>query len=177
MSETAHVVQFVHASDGLVAAAARFIGEGLAAGDTCMVIATADHRDGIESQLRAAGLNPSALSAEYRYIPLDATQMLGAFFNTITGIDQQRFHRHFGQLISQAAARGQPVRIFGEMVGVLVEQGRAAAAIELEELWNELSRQYSFTMFCAYCVSSFTENPRYRQLLHGTHSHVLGGED
>ena len=177
MNETAHLVQFLHADDRLVVAAARFVSDGLAAGDTCVVIATPEHRRSIDSQLLAKGLNPTALSAEYRYIPLDARQMLATFFNSWTGIDSQRFHRHFGLLVSQASARGQPVRIFGELVGELVEQGWPSAAIELEELWNELSRQYSFTMFCAFCVSSFTENPRYQHLLRGAHSQVLREED
>lgn len=172
----AHLLQFVSADDQLVDAVARYTAEGLAAGDTCVVIATADHRDSIESHLLAAGLNPRALSAEYRYVPVDAAEMLATFFSSRTGIDPQRFHHHLGLLVRQAAARGQPVRIFGEMVAVLVDDCEPATVMQLEELWNELSRQYHFTLFCVYCVSAFTENPYYRQLLYGAHSHVLREE-
>jgi hypothetical protein len=59
------------------------------------------------------------------------------------------------------------------MVSLLADQGRSAAAIQLEELWNELSRQHHFSLFCSYKVSPFTENPRYRKLLHSIHSHVV----
>jgi hypothetical protein len=174
MSDTAHhLVQFFGADDRLVATVSRYLCEGLRAGDTCVVVVTEDHRDGIEAHLIAAGLDPGALSAEYRYILLDADDMLATFFDPATGLDTQRFHRDFGLLIRQASARGQPVRIFGEMVDLLVEQDQPTVAIQLEELWNELSRQHNFSLFCAYAVSAFTEDPRYRKLLHGAHSHVL----
>lgn len=177
MSDTArHLVQFFYTDDRRLAAVERYIRDGLAAGDTCVVIVTTAHRKDIESQLRAAGIDPAAVSADYRYIPLDAEEMLATFFSPRTGIDMPRFHRTFGLLISQAAARGQPVRIFGEMVDLLVDQGRPAVAIELEELWNELTRQHNFTLFCTYQVSAFTENPRYQKLLYGAHSHVVAAE-
>lgn len=174
MSDTAHhLVQFFSADDRLVATVARHLCDGLRAGDTCVVVVTEDHRDAIEAKLIAAGQDPAALSAEYRYILLDADEMLAKFFNPATGLDAPRFHRDFGLLIRQAAARGHPVRIFAEMVGLLVEQDQPTVAIQLEELWNELSRQHHFSLFCVYAVSAFTEDPRYRKLLHGAHSHVL----
>jgi PAS domain S-box-containing protein len=42
------------------------------------------------------------------------------------------------------------VRAFGEMVALLAEQGNHAAAIELESLWNDLQRERTFTLLCAY---------------------------
>jgi hypothetical protein len=173
MSHSAHIVQFFSSDEEYVRAAGRFLSEGIVAGDTCVAVATAEHHRQLEAYLFDAGLNASALSAEYRYIPLQADHALQTFFDARSGIDQERFHRQFNQLMSQAAARGQPVRIFGEMVSLLVEQGHPAAAIQLEELWNELSRHHSFTLFCSYKVSPFTQNPRYRKLLHGIHSHVV----
>lgn len=174
MSHSAHIVQFFSSDTEYVRAAGRYLCEGLTAGDTCVAVATAEHLQQIEVHLLEAGLNAGELSAEYRYIPLQAGPALQTFFNPSSGIDRPRFHRQFNQLLSQAAARGQPVRIFGEMVSLLVERGQPAAAIELEELWNELSRHHSFMLFCSYKVSPFTQNPRYRKLLHGIHSHVVG---
>jgi hypothetical protein len=173
MSNASHIVQFFRSDDEYVRAAGYFLREGLQAGETCVAVATAEHRQQLERYLRDAGLDADSLAAEYRYVPLAAEQMLPAFFDARDGIDQQRFHRQMNQLISQASSRGQPVRIFGEMVSLLVEQGQPAAAIELEELWNELSRYHHFTLFCSYKVSPFTENPRYRKLLHSLHNHVV----
>lgn len=176
MNHSAHIVQFISSDEEYVKAAGRYLREGFAAGDTCVAVATAEHHRQLEAHLLDAGLNASALSAEYRYIPLQAEPMLQTFFDARGGIDQERFHRQFNLLMSQAAARGQPVRIFGEMVSLLAEQGHAIAAIQLEELWNELSRQHNFTLFCSYKESPFTQNPRYRKVLRGIHSHVVSDD-
>lgn len=173
MSNSAHVVHFFRSDEQYVRAAGSYLVEGLAAGDTCMAVATAAHHRQLESYLLNVGLSAGALSAEYRYIPLPAEQMLPTFFDAHSGIDQERFHRQFNLLMSQAAARGQPVRVLGEMVSLLAEQDRPEAAIELEELWNELSRYHNVSLFCAYRTSAFTEDPRYRKILHGIHSHVI----
>lgn len=173
MSNSAHIVQFFRSDDEYVRAAGYFLREGLIAGETCLAVATAEHHRELDRQLREADLDPQTLSAEYRYVPLQAEQLLPTFFDARAGIDRERFHRQLNLLMSQAGSRGQPVRIFGEVVSLLVEQGRPAVAIQLEELWNELSRQHHFRLFCSYKVSPFTENPRYRKLLHSMHSHVV----
>nr|WP_298719303.1 MEDS domain-containing protein [uncultured Steroidobacter sp.] len=173
MTNATHIVQFFNSDDEYVRAAGCFLREGLMAHETCVVVATAEHHRQLDQYLLEAGLNPVTLSAEYRYVPLQAEQVLPTFFDARSGIDQQRFHRQFNLLLAQAASRGQPVRIFGEMVSLLAEQGQPALAIQLEELWNELSRHHSFSMFCSYRASPFTENPRYRKLLHSIHTHVV----
>ena len=173
MSNTAHIVQFFSSDEEYVRAAGRFLHEGFAAGDTCVAVATAEHHRQLDAYLFDIGLNTAALSAEYRYIPLQAEHTLQTIFDPQVGINRERFHRQFNQLLSQAAARGQPVRLFGEMVSLLAEQGQPAFAIQLEELWNELSRHHNFTLFCSYKESPFTQNPRYRKLLHSIHSHVV----
>ncbi|HEY0940497.1 MAG TPA: MEDS domain-containing protein [Steroidobacter sp.] len=172
MSNSAHIIHFYASDEDYVQAAGSFLREGLAAGDTCVAVSTAEHHRQLDAYLLDAGLNSATLAAEYRYIPLQADHSLQTFFDAREGIDRDRFHRQFNLLVSQAAARGQPVRIFGEMVSLLAEQGHPTAAIELEELWNELSRHRHFTLFCFYKVSPFTQNPRYRKLLHSLHSHV-----
>lgn len=147
--------------------------EGLRANETCVVCVTAEHRQRLDELLRASGLDPTTLEAEYRYIPLDAQRTLASFYDPRSGINRVRFHKNTEQLLRQASSRGQPVRIFGEMVGLLVRQNRPDVAIELEELWNELSRQHNFCLLCTYSSSEFTQSPRYRQLLRGVHSHAI----
>jgi hypothetical protein len=173
MNQSAHIVQFFARDEEYIRAAGAFLRDGLMAGDTCVVVATAEHHRQIDAYLFEQGLNAAALAAEYRYIPLQANATLQTFFDPAKGIDRVRFHRQFNLLMSQAAARGYPVRLFGEMVSLLAEQGHPTQAIQLEELWNELSRHHNFTMFCSYKVSPFTQDPHYRKLLRGIHSHVV----
>jgi hypothetical protein len=177
MTEAAHILQVFGDDRRLVDAVTRFMREGIESGATCVVIATPEHRRQIEAGLREAGSDPATLAAQYRYICLDAATMLSTF--SVDGRpDRARFHKNLGLLIRQAASRGQPVRIFGEMVNNLAANGaHIAAAFQLEELWNELSRQHTFTLFCAYPHSCLTDEPRNRRLLHALHSHTLPADD
>jgi len=49
-----------------------------------------------------------------------------------------------------ARAKFPIVRAFGEMVAVLWERDQREAAIELEELWNELLGHHPFSLMCGY---------------------------
>ena len=154
-----HLVTFYDADEHLVARAGEFLREGLDAGCTCVAVTTPEHRLGIDGRLATLGLNPAALESRYQYIPLDARTMLATFM--IDGqLDRQRFHETIGLLMRQAAARGQPVRIFGEMVAVLAAENSFEASLELEELWNELSRQQTFLLLCGYPNTAFDSDAK-----------------
>lgn len=176
MSHTAHLLQFFRTDERFIAAVGEFLREGLMKGDTCIAVLAAEHRASVEAKLTEAGMDPSVLSAEYRYIPIDAGTTLAALYDPRTGFDRERFHENLGLLIRQAAARGQPVRLCGEMVQLLIDRGQVTAAIQLEELWNELSRHHNFRLLCMYQASALADHPNYRKLLHSVHSHVLPEE-
>jgi len=176
MTEAAHILQVFGDDQRLVAAVTRFIREGIESGATCVAIATPEHRKQIEAGLRLAGFDPSTLAAQYRYICIDAATMLSTF--SVEGRpDRARFHKNLGLLVRQAASRGQPVRIFGEMANGFANGAHVAGAFQLEELWNELSRQHTFTLFCAYPHSHLTDEPRNERLLRALHSHSLPADD
>ena len=67
------------------------------------------------------------------------------------------FMEVIGGVISRAAESGRPVRVFGEMVSLLVADGHPAAALRLEELWNDLQAHlaHAFSLFCAYPMDHF----------------------
>jgi hypothetical protein len=175
MNHAAHFVQFFEADDRLVRGVSRFLGEGLESSCTCVAVATPEHRAAIADALAARGLDPAALEADYRYIALDASETLAKI--SVDGApDGQRFHEVMGLLIRQVAARGQPVRIFGEMVALLAKAGRLDAVIRLEELWNELSRHHSFTLFCTYPLTAFAGDLRSQTLVCAIHGHVVPTE-
>lgn len=175
MNHAAHFVQFFEADDRLVRGVARFLGEGLESNCTCISIATPEHRAQIDQHLRARGLDPAALEADYRYIPLDAQDTLSKISRDGL-LDRKLFHDRMGLLVRQAAARGQPVRVFGEMVARLADAGHRDAVVRLEELWNELSRHHSFTLFCAYPLSAFAGDLRTQTLVCAIHGHVVPTE-
>jgi hypothetical protein len=44
------------------------------------------------------------------------------------------------------------VRAYGEMVDILWQRGDKAAALRLEEFWNEIARLQTFSLLCAYAI-------------------------
>jgi hypothetical protein len=149
MSGSDHFVQFFAGDKSLTDAVTGFLRRGFAAANVCIVIATDAHRTAIEANLRRDGFDPASLLASYDYIPVDAHSMLREFVHD-RQVDRVKFFDRASLLLTQAASKGRPVRIFGEMVALLAAQGLHAGAIAIEEMCNELSRLHDFNMFCAY---------------------------
>src|SRR5262245_56068278 len=76
ITDPGHVVQFYEADAALIESASAYIRDGLTAGDTCLVVATPQHREGIEARLQDAGVDVAAARADGRYVAHDAAQTL-----------------------------------------------------------------------------------------------------
>jgi signal transduction histidine kinase len=177
----AHVVQFYGDDGFLLDELSRFIGTALGAGEAAVVIATKEHRDGLARRLRMWGLDTNWAVAQGRYVALDAAETLSKFMRD-GWPDAARFAEVVGGLIEKVrAASGSEARrvaAFGEMVALLWMEGKADAAIRLEELWNDLARTHAFSLRCAYPMSSFSREEHGDLLLKicAEHSTVIPGE-
>ncbi len=69
--------------------------------------------------------------------------------------DDARFDAVVGALVRSTRATGAPLHAYGEMVALLCADGRFEAAVRLEQLWNALAEQATFSLFCAYPWSLF----------------------
>jgi len=171
-----HFVQFYTDDAALLEQVADFMDGALRRGDSAIVIATAEHRAEIDRRLHGAG---HAVGAEHwftgEYIALDADETLARFMRE-DWPDDELFDEVVGGLIRAAAQDGaRSVRAFGEMVAILCQRGNHAAAIRLEELWNGLSSQQDFSLYCAYPLNLFTKPEDCVAFQHvcTRHSHVL----
>ena len=121
-----------------------YIGAGLRRGEAAVIIATPAHRARFQERIDS----PAALK-EGRLKMLDAEETLAKFL--ANGMPQWKsFHELVGGLIAELRLRYPTVRVYGEMVDVLWQRGERAAAVRLEEYWNELGRLQTFSLFCAY---------------------------
>src|SRR6185437_13763532 len=151
-----HVVQFYQDDKFMIDAVSGFVGSALAAGDATVLIATAAHREGVEQVLRKRGLDIGQAARQGRFIELDATETLAQFM--VDGLpDEDAFNRVIGALLAQvtASVAGERRRVaaFGEMVNILWATGNYEAALRLEQLWNQLAREHSFALLCAYPIA------------------------
>jgi signal transduction histidine kinase len=153
-----HGVQFYSQDEFLLAKLSEYVGNALRAGNAAIVVATDVHRNGLLEWLTAQRLDVAALLEQERLVVTDAAQLLTTFMQDGRP-DEGRFYDVVGGMVAKAQARASGVEpqvaIFGEMVALLWADGQTEAAISLEQLWNELARTKSFSLFCAYPMSSF----------------------
>lgn len=149
-----HFVGFYETEAFLVDSVRDFLTPGLLTGDAAIVIANDAHRNAFGTALMAAGVELPEARESGRYIALDASEVLATFM--VDGMpDAARFRTAIEPLLSRAMEGARNVRIYGEMVAVLWDEGNVDAAIALEDLWNDLATRYPFSLFCAYPMSSF----------------------
>jgi hypothetical protein len=150
-----HSVQLYSDRTTFVDALEGYVGGGLRAGDSVIVMATAVHRLALERRLRMRGFDVEQARLQERYIPVNAADALAKFM-AAGQPDPVRFKELVSRLISRAQANGRRVRAFGELVAILWSQGDQAAALQLEQLWDELRAEQPFCLFCAYPRSCFS---------------------
>jgi signal transduction histidine kinase len=153
-----HGVQFYSQDRFLLEELSGYIGTALRAGRPAVVVATEAHRNGLLQWLTAQSLDVASLLEQGRLVVVDAAQLLAMFMQD-GWPDEDRFNDVVGGIVARSlacAGIAQPrVAIFGEMVALLWADGKAEAAIRLEQLWNGLARTKPFSLFCAYPMSSF----------------------
>jgi signal transduction histidine kinase len=178
---TGHVVQFYGEDRFLLDELSRFIGNALGAGKLAVVIATKEHREGLNRRLQSWGLDTSWAVAQGRYLPLDAAATLSKIMHGASP-DPIRFAEVVGSAIAKvkAATQGEPgpVAAFGEMVALLWADGNFEAAVQLEQLWNEFGETHPISLHCAYPMSSFYRQEHGDSLLQicAQHSAVIPSE-
>ena len=171
-----HFVQFYDNDYFLLDSITKYVSGGLQAGDACVVIATEWHRNALAANLIRRGLNVVNDGLGDRYFAYDAQETLARFLIDDV-IDAQLFRKFVGEIVARAGRQGRHVRAFGEMVALLARQGNCKAAIQLEQLWNELQNQYKFALFCAYSLNTFsTENSKVLIDICRHHSQVIPAE-
>lgn len=144
-----HAVIFYDEDAELATEVAAFLVAGLTLGERAILVANGQHGVLFDQALVRSGIDPEAARSEGQLVSLDARELLASFSND--GILQPgEFEARVGGLVDAATADGSRVRIFGEMVALLWDEGNVAGAIELESLWNGLATRREFSLLCGY---------------------------
>jgi hypothetical protein len=168
-----HAVQFYDSPDTLCRIVGRFIGEGLARGAAATLIVTPDHATRIDTCVRLCGFDVDAITQDGRLVILDARDTLNQFM--VDGMpNASAFRRTVGGLLAgiRRSTGDRPIRAYGEMVDLLWKDGREAAAIRLETLWNQLASSYDFELLCGYSMGNFYKGSSLEDIQH-QHTHLM----
>ncbi len=169
-SRPEHGVMFYSREDELYDAVAAFLRPGLVAGEPVLIIATEEHQSAIERRLRHSSLDLDRALARGALRFLDAGATLKKFM-VGTALDEDRFRALVGGLMGDPS--DGPLRIYGEMVDILWQQGNQKAALHLEALWSELQEVHAFALLCAYRMGEFYKLATETHQLSSAHSHVV----
>ena len=177
-----HEVAFYRDDAGLVDGFANLSKAALAAENPVILIATTEHRRSILQRLRAnAIVDVDGVLENGSLTQLDALDTVSAVMvNDLP--DPIRCANLIGEIVTRAfkTARGaQPrVVICGECAPGLLREGNADAAIQLEHLWDDITRGYQADTLCGYLWTAFPQreiSPIYSRIC-AQHSAVVGQE-
>lgn len=143
------MVQFYEDDSDLAQAVGSYLARGIRAGEVAIVIATPEHRAAFQAELAATGVDTATAEQDGTLIWLDAAQTLARFMPSGC-VDPDLFRNVIGGLMAELSRTGRPIKAYGEMVALLWDEGDVLGAIELEKLWNGLSAELSFSLWCAY---------------------------
>jgi PAS domain S-box-containing protein len=173
-----HSVQFYRDDSFLLEHLGQLVSKAITAGRPVLLYVTKAHRDSLFAHLRSCGTDFALAVARERFVLRDAEETLTKFM--VDGkLDAARCTRVIGgrlaRLAATAAGPDRQVFAFGEMVACLWESGKRDAAMQLEQLWNQLADKYSFQLLCAYPMRLFTSQRDRGSLLQicSQHSHVM----
>ena len=151
-----HEVEFYSDDAAFVVGFTLFIEAALKSGSAVIVMATESHRQNLVERLREDGLDMDAAVEQGRCIFVDVADAVSTF---MLQDDRASYLKAAGHLIATAAkaAGGERPRVAacGECAPKLWEQGEADAAVELEQLWDEIARSCDVDILCGYVLSSF----------------------
>jgi hypothetical protein len=174
---TPHAVQLYGADEGCLAVrVGNYLAEGLRRGEGVLVLAAPHHSAAFLQQIRLQGLDPDRAQQTRQFLLLDADQTLRALMagsQPDVGLFQKVVGTAAQELRSPLASAGK--RAYGELVGLLWERGEIAAAVRLEEIWNEFLPAAGLQLFCGYPIDVFGaefHSPEVEQVLRA-HTHVI----
>lgn len=173
-------MQFYDGEDFLVREVAKFLAEGIRAGQPLIVVATEPHRRQFASRLRRLGFDADEYYFGSEAIWLDARDTLSGFMEG--GMpNQELFEATLGDVFARLLGNHNYLvaRAYGEMVDLLWKDGNVEGAIALEEMWNALAARYSFTLLCAYSMGNFYKEAHTAsfQRICAQHAHALPTEE
>jgi DNA-binding NarL/FixJ family response regulator len=162
-----HTVQF-HADDrDFLDGVSELIGGTLRSGEQVVIVASEATRIGVAQRLQARQMNLAMLTEQGQYVEQDSALALskvmhdgkpdkGRLGEIVHGLDQLRL----------AVPNGSRSRltIFGDMTVSLCRNGDFDAAMEIEQIWDELTRPLPFFTVCSYPMECFEHSAARNQL-------------
>ncbi len=167
-----HFCQIHHDDKGLSDELGRYVSEGIRDEMAVVVVATDARERALRASLARTGLGEDEVARFL--VTINSGELLQAFMRDGEP-DRALFFDAVSPILRSAIALGygRP-RVYGEMVNELWRNGQPAAAIQLEQLWNEILQEYRCSLFCGYVLDAFDPDSYipYLESVCSTHSSI-----
>jgi DNA-binding NarL/FixJ family response regulator len=163
-----HRLLFCSSDAILVAEFSRFIAGALDRGDTVIVLVTKAHDWSLQRTLQASQVDLALAIRQKRYVSVSITELLAKVM--VNGCpDPTRFLNAAEELLTEAARRASgehaKVAACGECSPTVWADGNVEAAIQLEQLWDDIAKSRPMDILCAYPLAARDESmPAVRRL-------------
>jgi CheY-like chemotaxis protein len=155
---TGHLVMFHDDDRAFVDGVSGFISASLRRGDVVSLVTSSPIRAGVAERLRAYGWDAGEAGEDGRYHASDAAESLSSIMRN--GRPDAERLRHFVAEIERTRVQGPSeaesrLTVVGDMSAHLLAAGNSQAALEVERLWDSLTRTLPFLTICCYPMSPF----------------------
>lgn len=152
-----HALQFYEAESYLYSAISSFILPTFFSTESAsVIIATRTHLDALEVHLREQNLVPGQLKDRGQLVVLDADEILLAIMPG-GSLDIDLFDQYLRKLFPDVQSKFPKVRVYGELVNILCEQGNYELARQLEVAWERFLSEpdRNVALLCGYNMGVF----------------------
>ena len=157
-----HQLLFCSSDAVFVRALTRFVAGALHEGNSVIVLVTDAHQRALQRSLEASHVDLPLAIRQERYLSVNISELLARVM-VKDGPDPTQFLNVTGDLVAAAARRATGrhanVSAVGECSSTLWANGRLEAAIQLENLWDELAKNRQMDILCAYPLTARETRP------------------
>jgi CheY-like chemotaxis protein len=158
-----HHVLFCSSDAVFIDGCSRFVAGFLNRGNAVIVAVSEAHDRSLRHRLQESQVDIGLAMRQQRYVPLNIDEALAR--TMVNGWpDPTGFQNATEDMVTEAAQRATSlhpeVATCGECSATLWAQGHVEAAIQLEHLWDELSKSRQMDTLCAYPLTVREESAR-----------------
>lgn len=153
-----HLVSFYKQPHYPVDAICDYLVEGLSAGEVAIAVSTQEHVESIAKTLHARGWSVDEMKADGRFVCADANETLAYLQDQSVSAEQKEETMNRWVVDSLARAPAHRCRFLGELVSLMIAQGKLDDAIQLEDDWNHLLEVYPAMLYCVYEQTPFEDS-------------------
>jgi hypothetical protein len=149
-----HAIQLFDGPESLGDAVARFFVDGLSSGDNLLMVAKPLHIQAVADAMSRRGVALASLADAGRIAILDAATTLRLIMKR--GVpDIEALKTVVENTVDSLMPDGQQVRVYGELVEILAEEGNFPGVDLVEGFWNGFGATHPISLLCGYSSAHF----------------------